>query len=75
VWAIRDDSIGSTFFDAGAATFFLPHLKEEKNVPPLEANDGQATKVLLKRSKYTMDSFGNDKKMIQGILNSYRHCR
>lgn len=26
VWVIKDGSIGSTFFDEGAATFFLPHL-------------------------------------------------
>jgi hypothetical protein len=26
VWAIKDHSIGHTFFDEGAAVFFLPHL-------------------------------------------------
>ncbi|XP_071955222.1 pyridine nucleotide-disulfide oxidoreductase domain-containing protein 1-like [Antedon mediterranea] len=30
IWAIRDKSISHTFVDAGAAEFFLPHLKSEK---------------------------------------------
>lgn len=36
VWAIKDTSIGATFFDAGAAKFFLPCLnetKQEESVP------------------------------------------
>lgn len=57
VWAIRDDSISSTFFDAGAATFFLPHL-DKHTVSPY--GSGEPVKQPLKRSKYTLDSFGKD---------------
>lgn len=31
VWAIKDKSVGSTFFDPGAAQFFIPCLSEVKN--------------------------------------------
>lgn len=30
LWAVRESSIGATFFDPGAAQFFLPHLKAEE---------------------------------------------
>ncbi|XP_077516065.1 pyridine nucleotide-disulfide oxidoreductase domain 1 [Amblyomma americanum] len=29
LWAVRENSIGATFFDPGAAQFFLPHLGTE----------------------------------------------
>ena len=45
VWAIRAGSIASTFVDPGAATFFLPHLNEEKD----------QTNKPMKRLKYTVD--------------------
>lgn len=63
VWAIRDDSISSTFFDAGAATFFLPHL-DEQSVSPPGAGGGETPKKPLKRSKYTLDSSGNGNKKL-----------
>ncbi|XP_035698510.1 pyridine nucleotide-disulfide oxidoreductase domain-containing protein 1-like isoform X1 [Branchiostoma floridae] len=44
VWAIKDDSIGNTFFDRGAAEFFLPHLTAGKC----------EEKKPLKRLKYTL---------------------
>ncbi|CAH1243854.1 PYROXD1 [Branchiostoma lanceolatum] len=50
IWAIKDDSIGNTFFDRGAAEFFLPHLtagKCEENKP-------------LKRLKYTVTESSSD---------------
>ena len=60
LWAIRDDSISSTFFDAGAATFFLPHLKEQ-SVSRSGVGDGEMAKKPLKRSKYTVNiTIGND---------------
>ena len=61
VWAIRDDTISSTFFDAGAATFFLPHL-EEQSVSLSGMGSGETAKKPLKRSKYTVDIVGNDDK-------------
>ena len=67
VWAIRDDSISSTFFDAGAATFFLPHLKEH-SVSPTGLGGEEIIKKPLKRSKYTLDSFGNDEIILTGKL-------
>ena len=45
IWAIKNKSITSTFVDAGAAAFFLPHLNEEK---------GEEEKM-SKRLKYTID--------------------
>ena len=45
VWAIKDDSITSTFIDSGAAQFFLPQLHEEKSQKALP----------IKRTKYTVD--------------------
>lgn len=46
IWAIKDKSVGATFFDAGAAHFFLPCLKEAKH----EENQ------LSKRLKYTVNN-------------------
>ena len=66
VWAIRDDSISSTFFDVGAATFFLPHL-EEQDVSPSGVGDGESIKKPLKRSKYTVDTSGNDNKNVGNL--------
>lgn len=31
IWAIKDESIGATFFDSGAAKFFLPRLETSPN--------------------------------------------
>ena len=58
VWAIRDDSISSTFFDAGAATFFLPHLEQQQSALPSVVGGGE-TKMPLKRLKYMLDPIGN----------------
>lgn len=49
VWAIRDRAISSTFVDAGAAQFFLPHLNEGKK-------EAVAT---VKRQKYTVEDDGS----------------
>ena len=45
LWAIKDNSIISTFIDAGASRFLLPHMLcvEAKEDP------------LVKRAKYTVD--------------------
>ena len=61
VWAIKDKTIGHTFFDAGAATFFLPHL-----VSPCHSSSSAAELAAdnltvvqpLKRTKYALDSTG-----------------
>ncbi|XP_065913309.1 pyridine nucleotide-disulfide oxidoreductase domain-containing protein 1-like [Dysidea avara] len=58
VWAIRDDSISSTFFDAGAATFFLPHLEQQQSALPSVVGGGE-TKMPLKRLKYMLDPIGS----------------
>jgi len=31
IWAIKHDTISATFFDAGAAQFFLPHLQDSSD--------------------------------------------
>ncbi|XP_054719303.1 pyridine nucleotide-disulfide oxidoreductase domain-containing protein 1-like isoform X2 [Uloborus diversus] len=45
IWAIKDKCVGATFFDAGAAHFFLPCLKETK----------QEDDVPCKRMKYNLE--------------------
>lgn len=54
IWAVKDNSIGSTFFDPGAAEFFLPHLFQEK----CSKEDG-----LVKRIKYTVAESNNSKQI------------
>ena len=49
LWAIKDEAIGSTFFDRGAATFFLPHL--ESSVPVAEEKH-MSLENNMKRTKY-----------------------
>lgn len=64
VWAIKDHSIGHTFFDEGAATFFLPHLVSEGGGAATEGGGaaaegeepgGMVEVSPLKRTKYTLD--------------------
>ena len=59
VWAIKDHSITYTFFDEGAATFFLPHLVGDSSAdsatPGLEGKDQLLEIKPLKRAKYTVD--------------------
>ena len=45
LWAIKDESIVSTFVDAGAAKFFLAHLSVDKT-----PDEGPS-----KRIKYSLD--------------------
>lgn len=45
IWAIKDKSIGNTFFDAGAAQFLIPSLEADK---PLKS-------VPCKRPRYTIE--------------------
>ncbi len=53
VWAIKDKSIGQTFFDEGAATHFLPHLSESSAPNKVRVH---------KRTKYTIGQDGGSKK-------------
>ena len=60
VWAIKHHSIGHTFFDEGAATFFLPHLvAETSSGEEAEGAEEGVEPVLevspLKRPKYVQD--------------------
>lgn len=48
IWAIKDESITSTFIDAGAAQFFLPQLSEDK----------KPSEPTVKRAKYRLQSEG-----------------
>ncbi|XP_068134136.1 pyridine nucleotide-disulfide oxidoreductase domain-containing protein 1 [Hyperolius riggenbachi] len=45
VWAVKDKSIGNTFFDAGAAEFLIPQLRSDK----------PDTLLACKRTKYTVE--------------------
>ncbi|EDO49331.1 predicted protein [Nematostella vectensis] len=50
IWAIKDNAIGNTFFDKGAASFFLPHLASG------DSGDGCKCKQrLVKRMKYGIE--------------------
>lgn len=63
VWAIKDKSIGQTFFDEGAATFFLPHLSAAQTAEPVAAAGDDSSGVVMvtkgeapiKRLRYTHD--------------------
>ena len=55
LWAIKDDAIGNTFFDEGAATFFLPHL-----VTKLPVSE-EKQKNAVKRMKYGIETVENNK--------------
>ena len=60
VWAIRDSSIGSTFFDEGAATFFLPHLSTPHYSSAAECGSSMEERSTvrtrpMKRMKYMLD--------------------
>ena len=59
IWAIKNKSITSTFVDAGAAAFFLPHLNEEK---------GEEEKM-SKRLKYTIDG-----KTRVSVVRIFKYC-
>lgn len=63
VWAIKDHSITHTFFDEGAATFFLPHLAGQPSggQQTAESATSPGDDVIvevspLKRTKYTVES-------------------
>lgn len=57
VWAIKDKSISHSFFDEGAATFFLPHLvSEATDSGGLADEAGGLVEIRpLKRRRYTLD--------------------
>ena len=56
IWAIKDDAIGNTFFDKGAATFLLPHLEFDSELTL------KCVESTVKRMKYgaVMDNPGKD---------------
>ena len=80
IWAIKDSSIGSTFFDEGAAKFFLPHLQtthhsdqsqsvNEGTEEEEEEEGGVLVKTKpLKRMKYMLDPVG-DEEVVKCVSN------
>ncbi|GIX78697.1 pyridine nucleotide-disulfide oxidoreductase domain-containing protein 1 [Caerostris extrusa] len=58
IWAIKDKSVGATFFDAGAAKFFLPSLHEGK----------QEVSFLSKRWKYELEGSSQSKSVMGSAL-------
>ena len=66
IWAIKDSSIGNTFFDEGAAKFLLPHLDSPSQCSkphPLAEGSREKEEVLvktkpLKRMKFMLDPVG-----------------
>lgn len=57
LWAIKDDAIGNTFFDEGAATFFLPHLVPKL---PVSKEKQKFMESTVKRMKYGAEAVQND---------------
>ena len=56
IWAIKDHAISHTFFDEGAATFFLPHLSSERVQEEGREEEGCVVEVSpFKRTKYALD--------------------
>ena len=65
IWAIKDDSIGTTFFDEGAARFFLSTLEESSSPPEEKEKSDEAGHVLvrskpMKRMRYMLDPTGEN---------------
>ena len=60
IWAIKDDSIGATFFDAGAAQFFKPFLHEQ--------HSGDDDDQFTKRLKYKISDDSVSKSEIGSAL-------
>ncbi|XP_055938282.1 pyridine nucleotide-disulfide oxidoreductase domain-containing protein 1-like isoform X2 [Argiope bruennichi] len=58
IWAIKDKSVGATFFDAGAANFFLPCLKEGKQEGP----------TVSKRLKYELEGDSHPESVMGSAL-------
>lgn len=56
LWAIKDDAIGNTFFDKGAATFFLPHLLPNL---PVSKEKQKFMESTVKRNKYRTETVQN----------------
>ena len=76
VWAIKDQSITRTFFDEGAATFFLPHLANQDTAAQQSADSatGLGSDIVevspLKRTKYTVErqsGTGNGNEKVPGM--------
>lgn len=62
VWVIKDKSIGSTFFDCGAAEFLLSELHKPK------ANDDDVLKPDPRRAKYTVFNLKTNSSSIVDVL-------
>ena len=60
IWVIKDSSIGSTFFDEGAASFFLPYLTTlHHSVTDSTTKTIDTVKSKpLKRMRYMLDPVG-----------------
>ncbi|GBM99002.1 Pyridine nucleotide-disulfide oxidoreductase domain-containing protein 1 [Araneus ventricosus] len=58
IWAIKDKSVGATFFDAGAAKFFLPCLNEGKQDGP----------TVSKRLKYELEGDSHPESVMGSAL-------
>jgi hypothetical protein len=64
IWTIKDAAIGTTFFDEGAAKFFLSAFEDGPMSQEEEEKEGKDEKVLIKskpmkRMRYMLDSTDN----------------
>ena len=68
VWAIKDDSIAATFFDAGAAEFFISDFYETGGQKDVGSKH-------TKRMKYTVSTDSSNQKRMKlgGALGPYWH--
>lgn len=63
LWAIKDDAIGNTFFDEGAATFFLPQIETNQ---PVSEEKKNLMKHTVKRMKYGIETVTNNETCFLG---------
>ena len=61
LWVVKDSTISSTFFDEGAASFFLPSLSTQGEASGTQsgvAPDETVKTKPLKRMRYLLDPVG-----------------
>jgi hypothetical protein len=52
-WIVKDNYIGSAFFDATASAFILPILLENRETPPTDRSSHQSTPSTMNNTPFT----------------------
>ncbi len=73
IWAIKDHAISHTFFDEGAAAFFLPQLASSEKETAKSSDSGKAEAVVevspFKRTKYALEQ-----SPVKNLINEDARC-